>query len=168
MRIDPVVPVPAALAGPSLAVRIVLLVLLLPSEFIDPFSIDCSTRGVLRSSSITSVLDRETLSTSAYSHAQPKSVMNCDVSCRNQGKIGATGNNPSASVLVKSGMSGCPPFTMRRKNLARELSIPNHQRTMPFNGIGAPAKEVGKRSVCRVVLHSEEIQGTVIALEGLV
>jgi hypothetical protein len=40
---------------------------------------------------------------------------------------------------------------------------------MPFDGIGAPAKEVGKRSVChRVVLHSEEIQGTVIALEGLV
>ena len=80
----------------------------------------------------------------------------------------ATGNNLSASVLIKSGMSRCPPFTMRRKNLPRELSIPNHQRTMPFNGIGAPAKEVGKRSVCRVVLHSEEIQGTVIALEGLV
>jgi hypothetical protein len=40
---------------------------------------------------------------------------------------------------------------------------------MPFNGIGAPAKEVGKRSDChRVVLHSEKIQGTVIALEGLV
>jgi hypothetical protein len=48
------------------------------------------------------------------------------------------------------------------------MNCDHHQRTMPFNGIGAPAKEVGKRSVCRVVLHSEEIQGTVIALEGLV
>jgi hypothetical protein len=71
-----------------------------------PFLMDCSRRAGCDRRRFPAV-DRKTLSASAYSHAEPKLVMNSDVS-RNQGKSVLTGNSPPASVFIKGVFLECP------------------------------------------------------------